>query len=59
MALEAHLTELRDRHRELDREIEVALLHPATDDIEIKTLKRKKLHLKEEILRLDKKVQTH
>jgi hypothetical protein len=59
MALEAHLTELRDRHRELDRKIEVARMHPATDDIEIKTLKRKKLHLKEEIVRLDKTIQTH
>ena len=56
MALEAHLAELRDRHKELDREIEVAMLHPAMDDLEIKALKQRKLQLKEAIVRLDKKV---
>jgi len=55
MALQAHLAELRDRHRELDSEIEVAMRHPAIDDLEIKTLKRRKLQLKETISRLDKK----
>lgn len=54
MALEAHLSELRDRHRELDREIEVAMKHPAMDDLELKILKRRKLQLKEQIERLDK-----
>ena len=52
MALEAHVAELRVRHRELEREIAAAMLHPATDDLEIKALKQRKLHLKEEIQRL-------
>ncbi|MBI1406402.1 MAG: DUF465 domain-containing protein [Caulobacter sp.] len=49
MALEARLRELDSRHRKLDRTIEEELTHPATDELRIQELKRRKLRLKEQI----------
>ena len=49
MSLESHLAELERRHQALQREIEVAQTHPAVDDLEIVTLKRRKLQLKDQI----------
>jgi hypothetical protein len=44
-----HLTELERRHKALEDEISDALKHSSTDDLIIGDLKRRKLHLKEEI----------
>ena len=52
MSIEAHLVELTRRHQALEREIESERNHPAASDAKLKELKRKKLHLKEEIERL-------
>jgi hypothetical protein len=52
MSVQSHLAELERRHQALDREIETELLHPSTDELRVKELKRKKLHLKDEIERL-------
>ena len=52
MSLESHLAELERRHQALQREIEEALAHPAVDDLEIVALKRRKLQLKDQIVRL-------
>jgi hypothetical protein len=52
MAIEAHLAELERRHQALEIEISEALNHPSTDDLEIAQLKRKKLYVKDEIVRL-------
>ncbi len=52
MAIEAHLAELERRHQALEIEISEALTHPSTDDLEIAQLKRKKLYVKDEIVRL-------
>jgi hypothetical protein len=52
MAIEAHLAELERRHQALEHEISEALAHPSTDDLEIAQLKRKKLYVKDEIVRL-------
>ena len=52
MALDAHLEELSDRHRALDRKIEEELARPTADDLKIAELKRQKLRLKDEIERL-------
>ncbi|MCU0881810.1 MAG: DUF465 domain-containing protein [Hyphomonadaceae bacterium] len=49
MALEAHIRELSDRHARLDQTIQQVQRSPASDAIEIATLKRKKLKLKEEL----------
>jgi hypothetical protein len=52
MAIEAHLTELEKRHEALKHEINEALTHPSTDDLQIAELKRRKLLVKDEITRL-------
>ncbi len=52
MALDAHLMELSEKHRQLDRKIEEELSRPTADDLKIAELKRQKLRLKDEIQRL-------
>ena len=52
MAIESHLAELERRHQALELEISEALTHPSTDDLKIAELKRRKLHVKDEIARL-------
>jgi hypothetical protein len=49
-----HLADLKRRHKALEDEIADALMHRSTDDLMIADLKRRKLHLKEEIERLGK-----
>ena len=52
MSLSMHLNELHERHRLLETEIEQEILSPASDDLVISELKKRKLRLKEEIERL-------
>ncbi len=52
MSLNAHLVELERRHQALERAIEQELVHPSGSDVRVAELKRKKLHLKDEIQRL-------
>ncbi len=52
MALDAHVTELTDKHRALKKQIENEMARPSADDIEISKLKREKLRIKDEIERL-------
>jgi hypothetical protein len=52
MALDAHLVELSERHRALDRKIEEELARPMADTLKIAEWKRLKLRLKDEIERL-------
>jgi hypothetical protein len=52
MAIESHLVELERQHHALELQISEALSHPSADDLQIAELKRKKLHLKDEIARL-------
>jgi hypothetical protein len=52
MSLQMHLSELERRHQALEREIQDAIAHPSTDDLKIAELKRRKLQLKDEIVRL-------
>jgi hypothetical protein len=59
MAIESHLAELEKRHQALEQEISEALTHPSTDDLQIAELKRKKLHVKDEIARLRQEVFVH
>ena len=51
MAIESHLAELEKRHEALKEEISKVLTHPSADDLEIAELKRRKLLLKDEIVR--------
>ena len=52
MALSAHLQELSEKHRQLERRIEEEALRPGSDDTTIRRLKQEKLKLKDEIVRL-------
>lgn len=56
MSVQSHLSELEKRHRAVERELEVARRQPATPDIALSELKRKKLQLKDEIARLRQQV---
>jgi hypothetical protein len=59
MAIESHLAELEKRHEALEQEINDALIHPSSDDLEIVELKRKKLHVKDEIERIRQDTLVH
>jgi len=52
MSLSSHLEELRKKHQALAETIETEQQHPGADDLTIKQLKLRKLHIKEEIARL-------
>jgi hypothetical protein len=52
MSLQSHLAELERKHQALEEQINECLVHPATDDLKVVALKRRKLHVKDEIERL-------
>jgi hypothetical protein len=52
MTIQDRLAELERRHYELELEIAEALKHYLIDNLEIVELKRQKLHIKDEIERL-------
>jgi len=52
MAISAHLHELAEKHRQLDRRIAEEMARPGSDDLEIRRMKQQKLKIKEEIDRL-------
>ncbi|MCO5064666.1 MAG: DUF465 domain-containing protein [Rhizobiaceae bacterium] len=56
MSLASHLEELQRKHGDIERQLDEAMMHPSVDDLEIVSLKRRKLALKDEIEKL--KVQT-
>ena len=59
MAIESHLAELEKRHEALEQQISEAQTHPSTDDLQLLELKRRKLHVKDEIARLRSDVLVH
>lgn len=59
MALEAHIAELAEKHRLLERRIEEEVSRPGSDDLEIHRLKLQKLKLKDEITRLSESETRH
>ena len=52
MSLSSHLQELRRKHQSLEAEVESAQRSPGSDDLQLSSLKKQKLRLKEEIHRL-------
>jgi hypothetical protein len=52
MSLSSHLQELKKKHQHLSEHVEDLQRSPASSDIEVAKLKKKKLQLKEEITRL-------
>ncbi|MDR3422197.1 MAG: DUF465 domain-containing protein [Xanthobacteraceae bacterium] len=59
MAIQSHLAELEKRHQALEQEISEALNHPSSDGLKIAELKRRKLHVKDEIARLKQETSVH
>jgi len=55
MATEARIRELNARHRQLKSQIETERKHPSADPLQLVTLKRQKLRLKEEIADLKRR----
>jgi hypothetical protein len=49
MAAAAHLKELENKHANLENEIKQELKLPSPDTLRLSTLKKQKLHLKEQI----------
>lgn len=58
MSIDSHLNELVRRHQAIEEAILAEESHPASDDIKVHELKRKKLHLKDEIERLKHQTET-
>ena len=54
MSLKNHLNELMMKHRALEKELEDAMAHPATNDSLVAEIKRRKLRVKDEISRCEK-----
>ncbi|MEM8687174.1 MAG: DUF465 domain-containing protein [Pseudomonadota bacterium] len=52
MNLEAHLHELSEKHKAMEAEIEAEMMSPSADSLLITELKRRKLRIKDEIVRL-------
>jgi hypothetical protein len=52
MSRENHLAVLEQRHDALDKEITREMLHPASDELKLAEMKRRKLQLKDEIEKL-------
>jgi hypothetical protein len=52
MTTESHIAALEKRHRELDREIQDEMAHISYDEQMVAALKRKKLEIKDELVRL-------
>ena len=52
MSLQTHLSQLTRKHEALEREIQEAIHRPSASDQQIAELKRRKLHLKDEMNRL-------
>ena len=59
MSLQSHLSELAAKHKALEGELQDALAHPSSSDQEIAELKRKKLKLKDEMIRLESQLSRH
>lgn len=52
MSMTAHVQELRRKHQSLSERVEEAQRSPGVDALQVATLKKKKLQIKQEIQRL-------
>ena len=52
MSLHGHIVELQRRHEALTKEVEHVQLHVKTEEHKLRELKRKKLKIKDTLLRL-------
>ncbi len=56
MSIETHLEKLESKRQALKEILEEKLSHPSADALEIAEIKRQKLHLKDEITRLQTEI---
>ncbi len=56
MSLNSHLTELQKKHAVLAEKVKVNQRHPGIDGLETGELKKEKLRIKEEILRVSARI---
>ncbi|MEM8554556.1 MAG: DUF465 domain-containing protein [Pseudomonadota bacterium] len=54
MSLTTHIQELQKKHQSLSAQVEELRRHPSATDQELYSLKKQKLHLKEQIERLSR-----
>ena len=54
MSVTAHIQELRKKHETLSERVEAAQRAPSIDPLELATMKKQKLRIKEEITRLSR-----
>lgn len=52
MSLQGHIVELQRRHEALEKEIEKEQLHRNADEAKIIEMKRKKLQIKDQLVKL-------
>ncbi|WP_299610622.1 YdcH family protein [uncultured Tateyamaria sp.] len=52
MSVVAHLEELKKKHQSLSDQVDMAQRSPGIDHVEVASMKKQKLKLKEEITRL-------
>lgn len=52
MTVSTHMEALKKKHGELENQLNAARLSLSTDDLHVANLKRKKLHIKDEIEKL-------
>ena len=52
MAISSYIAELKQKHANLSQQLERSQRIPSIDSLDLKTLKLKKLKIKEEIIRL-------
>jgi hypothetical protein len=52
MAMQGHVQELSEKHKKLEELIETEMAHPDWDEIRVAALKKEKLRIKDELLRL-------
>jgi hypothetical protein len=52
MAMQGHIQELSEKHQKLEELIEAEMAHPDWDEIRVAALKKEKLRIKDELLRL-------
>ena len=52
MTLAGHLAELSEKHRSLELKIQEEMTRPGSDDLQINRLKKEKLRIKDEMIKL-------
>ena len=52
MTLAGHLAELSEKHRSLEFKIQEEMARPSADDLQINRLKKEKLKIKDEMIKL-------